>query len=143
MESLDLTKTPPRSPRTEIDGLALLPRTIDKLRASLPGGNLGVYKMAGFSDTTLEAAGITHAQLLDVIAKAKGDQDVAAWFKAHAAVDKYNESVQRMLELKVEDVKARDPDGFVQRYPVCVKRPDLVYMADALAADDEEMFAKT
>jgi hypothetical protein len=37
MKPLDLTKTPPRSPREQLVGLVFIPRMIDKMRALLPG----------------------------------------------------------------------------------------------------------
>lgn len=40
--SPDLTKTPPRSPRTRIHGYAIIARTLDKCRAFL-GGKIGDY----------------------------------------------------------------------------------------------------
>jgi hypothetical protein len=43
MKPLDLTKTPPRSPREQLVGLVFIPRMIDKMRALLPGGNPGKY----------------------------------------------------------------------------------------------------
>jgi hypothetical protein len=38
MDALDLTKAPPRAPRETLAGVVFLPRTIDKMRATLPGG---------------------------------------------------------------------------------------------------------
>ncbi|MBV8689631.1 MAG: DUF5069 domain-containing protein, partial [Candidatus Eremiobacteraeota bacterium] len=66
MEPLDLSKAPPRSPKLQLDGLVMLPRTIDKLRASLPGGNLGPYRIQGFSQRMLDAIGVTEGQLREV-----------------------------------------------------------------------------
>ncbi|MBV9971796.1 MAG: DUF5069 domain-containing protein, partial [Candidatus Eremiobacteraeota bacterium] len=68
MEPLDLSKRPPRSPKLELDGLTMLPRTIDKIRATLPGGNLGPYRIAGFSQRMLDAIGVTEEQLRDAVA---------------------------------------------------------------------------
>ena len=44
--TLDLTQRPPRSPRVRLGGYVLLPRIIDKARASL-AGKLGDYHFAG------------------------------------------------------------------------------------------------
>src|SRR5580704_16922247 len=46
METIDLTTQPPRSPYQKMAGLYMMPRTIDKLRAKLPGGNIGVVNAA-------------------------------------------------------------------------------------------------
>ena len=49
MEPLDLTARPPRSPYQKTEGLFMVPRTIDKLRAKLPGGKIGGYTIRGMS----------------------------------------------------------------------------------------------
>ena len=140
MESLDLTKAPPRSPREELDGLANLPRSIDKMRAHLPGGNSGVYNIAGFTLVMLETIGVTEDQFRDAVAQAKTDDDVSAWLRAHANTEKYPEFNDRILNRRVADIKARDPEGFAKRYPVSTTRPDIEYMVDMLEADDKDMF---
>jgi len=140
MEPLDLTKTAPRDPRQELDGLAFLPRAIDKLRANLPGGNPGVYNFKGFSQMLAEAGGVTEDQLLDAVASAASDEDVAAWLRANANRKGLEECAHQILNRKVAGVKARDPEAFAQRYPVSKDRTDIEYMVDMLAADDEDMF---
>ena len=141
MEPLDLTKAPPRDPRQELDGLAFVPRTIDKVRANLPGGDPGVYNFKGFSHMLAEAGGVTEDQLLDVVASATTDEDVAAWLRKHADRKGLEAMSKKILDRKVADVKARDPEGFAQRYPVSKDRTDIEYMVDMLAADDADMFA--
>jgi hypothetical protein len=37
----------------------MLARTIDKLRATLPGGNIGAYSIPGFSARMLSAIGVS------------------------------------------------------------------------------------
>lgn len=140
MEALDLTKAPPRSPREELDGLANLPRSIDKMRAHLPGGKSGVYNISGFTTVMLEMIGVTEDQFREAVAQAKTDEDVAAWLRAHANTEKYKEFNERILNRRVADLKARDPEGFPKRYPIFATRPDIEYMVDLLEADDKEMF---
>lgn len=141
MEPLDLTKAPPRSPREKLDGLANLPRSIDKMRSRLPGGNPGVYNITGFTMVMLDAIGVTEDQFREAVAQAKTDDDVAAWLRAHANTDKYAEFNERILTRRVADLKARDPEGFVKRYPILERRPDIELAVDMLEADDAEMFA--
>ncbi|HEV2261925.1 MAG TPA: DUF5069 domain-containing protein [Candidatus Rubrimentiphilum sp.] len=142
MEPLDLTKRPPRSPRAELDGLANLPRTIDKMRALLPGGSPGVYKIAGFSARMLETVGVTEDQFREAVKQAKTDEDVAVWLRAHSDPSKYAEWNDRLLNRRVADIQAASAD-FLTRYPIAERRPDIEYMVDLLEADDAEMFAKT
>jgi lipopolysaccharide biosynthesis regulator YciM len=140
MEALDLSKAPPRSPKLKLDGLAMLPRTIDKLRASLPGGDMGVYRIDGFSRRMLDMIGVTEEQLREAVATAKSDDDVAKWLREHADTSKYDEFTQYILKRSIDDVT--DKAAFMERYPILKKRPDIYYLADMLEADDAEMFVK-
>jgi len=45
MEPLDLRDAPPRKARAEAGGIVFLPRSIDKVRATLDGGEIGEYKI--------------------------------------------------------------------------------------------------
>jgi hypothetical protein len=55
MKPLDLSTRPPRSGLEKLGGFYLLARTIDKIRAHLPGRNPGEYKIPGFSERLLQA----------------------------------------------------------------------------------------
>ncbi|MBV8727753.1 MAG: DUF5069 domain-containing protein [Candidatus Eremiobacteraeota bacterium] len=138
MEPLDLSKAPPRSPKAELDGLVMLPRTIDKLRATLPGGNPGPYRIPGFSQRMLDAIGVTEDELRQVVADARDDEDVATWLRAHANTAGYAEYSTMIRNRSVDDVK--DRADLIKRYPILERRPDLYYLADMLEADDAEMF---
>ncbi len=140
MEPLDLSKHPPRSPKVELEGLVMLARTIDKLRASLPGGNMGVYKIEGFSQRMLDAIGVSEQELRDVVAKAKTDRDVVDWLRSRIDWEKAVEVSHRIRGRSLDDV---DRDDFAQRYPVITKKPELHYLVDVLDADDDEMFSRT
>lgn len=142
MKPLDLTKAPPRAPRVEVDGLAYLPRTIDKLRAALPGGNLGLYILDGWSRRMMDTVGVTKEQMLAAVADAQSDEDVAAWLRAHAQMDRYAEFTSYIFTYRVSDALANDPQGYPERYPIAAQRPDIEYHADLLVADDEALFAK-
>jgi hypothetical protein len=138
MEPLDLSKAPPRSPKLALDGLTMLPRTIDKLRATLPGGNPGVYKIVGFSERMLNAIGVKEDELREVVASAESDEDVVQWLREHADTSKYSEFSQYISKRSIDDVT--DKAAFLERYPILKKRPDIYYLADMLEADDAEMF---
>ena len=138
MEPLDLTKAPPRSPKVRLDGLAMLPRTIDKLRATLPGGKPGVYKIEGFSKRMLDTIVVNEDDLREAVRTAQSDDDVAAWLREHADTGKYAEFNDYILKRSIDDVK--DKAAFMERYPILKRRPDIYYLADMLEADDAEMF---
>jgi len=138
MEPLDLSKRPPRSPRERLDGVVLVPRTIDKLRATLPGGNLGSYKVHGFSTRMLEMIGVSEADLLEAVRSASSDADVAAWLRANADTKAYPRVNEHFESLTTESVS--DPENYHRLYPVA-RRLGLTNRFDVLEADDREAFA--
>lgn len=139
MDSLDLTKAPPRSPYQELGGLLMLARTIDKLRATLPGGNLGAYQMAGFSERMLAALGIAEDDLRAVVALASTDEEITAWVRKHSDPSKYGE-INAMLEaVKVKERLDR-PD-MLAKYPVLETLPPETPLLRMLEADDAQSFA--
>jgi hypothetical protein len=84
MKPLDLSEGHPRSTRAELSGIVFLPRSIDKFRASLAGGNLDGYTIEGFTGRMLETLGITPEALRSVVAEAKTDEDVASYVREHS-----------------------------------------------------------
>ena len=118
----------------------MLPRTIDKLRAKLPGGNIGVYKIDGFSTRMMDAIGVTEEQLQAAVARAQNDEDVVAWLRENANTGRYAETTKQLRERNITMLE--DRAGFEKRYPIVTKRPDLYYLMDILDADDEELFGR-
>jgi Domain of unknown function (DUF5069) len=140
MNALDLTKQPPRSPRELLPGLSLLmaARTVDKLRATLPGGNLGQYQITGFSSRLIEALGFPEGALREAIARASSDRDVANWIAEHSDPAKYAE-INAALERPSIGERLGDAE-FLARYPIArLLAPDSSRL-DLLVADDREAF---
>jgi hypothetical protein len=80
----DLTQRPPRSPRVRLGGYVLLPRMLDKGRATLAGKN-GEYNYACPLDQRfIEFAGIDPTALKKQLAAGKSDGQVLAWITAKA-----------------------------------------------------------
>jgi Domain of unknown function (DUF5069) len=84
MEPLDLSKGRPRATRAELAGVTFLPRSIDKFRAALPGGNLAGYSIEGFTCRMLESLGISPDAFQAAVAAAQSDEDVAKYVREHA-----------------------------------------------------------
>jgi uncharacterized protein DUF5069 len=143
MEPLDLSSRPPRKPRELLGDLELLmiARTVDKLRASLPGGNLGPYKIAGFSARLLEKLEIDENELRDAVAQAQTEDDVAAWLREHTDPQTYLDINLSFEKRTVGHAVNADPT-FAERYPITKKLPPETPLIDMLVADDDEMFAK-
>ena len=145
MEPLDLSTRAPRSPYEELDGLLLLPRTIDKMRALLPGGNPGVYfingKILGISGYLLRRLGVTEEQLRDAVAQAKDDTDVATWLRVHTDPSAYAEINETLRRLRPKH--AEDEEYFRSIYAaVLAADPQLEYIMDIIEADDRRMFSE-
>jgi Domain of unknown function (DUF5069) len=143
MTPLDLRKQPPRGPRETLLGFYLLPRTVDKLRAELPGGNLGAYLNhdTGFSAYIVRRLGLDMNEFRAAVAGAADEAAIVQWLAARvdaAAAPALNEKLETFV------VERMSPDDQVlvrQRHPIMQVRPDLSQILDILEADDEGALA--
>jgi predicted trehalose synthase len=139
MKPLDLTTAPPRAPRESLAGIVFLPRTIDKVRATLPGGDSGAYNIPGFSEMMLEALGIELDAFRAAVADANDDDGVAAFVTAATSSDRigrWNALILARLP------RNGDRSAALEAYPWLHKRPDLVLALDVLEEDDRQHFAR-
>ena len=83
--NLDLTQFPPRSPRVRLGGYVILPRCLDKCRASLAGKNGDYHYACPLDQRFLQFAGIDPEALKAEVAKGKGDGEILEWIQANAA----------------------------------------------------------
>ena len=80
----DLTQRPPRSPRARLGGYALLPRMLDKGRATLAGIN-GEYRFdCPLDKRILGFIGIDPKNLLAELKKGRGDGEILEWIQTNA-----------------------------------------------------------
>ncbi len=141
MEPLDLTYRPPRAPKEQLAGLYMLPRTIDKIRASLPGGNPGQYWIKGFSQRLLDALGIQLDDITAVVALAQSDEEVGAWVVRHSDPSGYGEINEAMVTRSYANAS---PDR--REYMHGIYGPDIAQyetLFDMIEADDRKSFAQT
>lgn len=76
----------PRSPRETMDGWTYLPRYIDKIRLHLADQLHADYHAnfgKGFDGMWLNAAGVTHEQMIDVVKHSITDGEVCDWVRHH------------------------------------------------------------
>ena len=79
MNGPDLTMHPPRSPRVRLGGYVLLPRILDKCRASLAGKN-GEYTFnCPLDQRFFSHFGIDAEQFKAEVSKSRGDGEMLAW----------------------------------------------------------------
>jgi hypothetical protein len=148
MTPLDLTLGPPRPCRAELDGIIFLPRAIDKVRAALPGGNLGLYlnlspDVATLSSLFYRRMGITHDEFSAAVAEAADEAAVAAWLRARIderAVEKFT---QQLLGLKLGGLPEDGRQTVHELYRGAASAPDDTLLIDLIDADDAALFARS
>jgi hypothetical protein len=138
MEPLDLTVAPPRLPRETVAGVVFLARSIDKARASLPGGNIGAYQLAFATTWMLDAFGKTVEGFVAAVAAAKSDDDVAAWLLAETAPNAVAEWNAHILQRKPRDGTR---EAALAVFPWLAEYPDMTLVVDILVEDDRRHFA--
>jgi len=121
----------------------LMPRTIDKLRAQLPGGNPGEYyingQIKGISGYLLERLGIGEAELLDRIAALPSEDEVALWLRERADASQYP-TINATLR-RIKPKHAQDEAWLRNEYAdTLAAHPELEYIVDILDADDRRRF---
>ena len=80
----DLTQRPPRSPRVRLGGYVILPRMLDKGRATIAGKN-GEYNYACPVDQRfLDFVGVKPDALKKQLAAGKGDGEILQWIQKNA-----------------------------------------------------------
>ncbi len=139
MLPLDLTVAPPRGPRDTLGGIMFLPRTIDKVRALLPGGDAGEYTIPGISQMLLDALGIDIAAITAAVADAQDDDAVARFVTTSTSPERmtqWNAFLQARLP------RGGDRDAALEIYPWLAEQPDLPLVLDVLEEDDRRHFAR-
>lgn len=140
MEPLNLREHAPRKPTDVLGGAVFMARTVDKVRATLPGGELGEYKIDGFTTRMFEMLGIDAEDFRSIVALAQSDDDVAQWILRHTssqARDAWNAWVS------APTIRDRiDRPGWLDRYPVARELSLETPLLDLLDHDDRAAFAE-
>jgi len=139
----DLTKQAPRSPRVRLGGYAILPRMLDKGRATLAGKNGEYHYACPLDHEFLDFTGTDPEALKKELAAGKGDGEILEWIVAHA---KHPRTAPEICAWSIwQDQRAPDnPDGreylnglHKQGAP---KRTDITSWFDILDVDDYVSF---
>ena len=105
----DLTQRPPRSPRSRLGGYALLPRMLDKGRATLAGKNGEYHYNCPLDQHILNFAGIDAKKLLAELKKGKGDGEILEWITANAKTKRSAWEIQQWSDY--HDRRGPDSDA--------------------------------
>ncbi len=143
MTPLDLRVHRPRGVRETILGYYFLPRTIDKLRAELPGGDIGPFLNhdTGFSAFVVRRLGLDMGEFRDAVAAARNEDDVVAWLRDR--IDPLGASAlnAKLETFVVSRMSTEDQALVAQRHPILASHPEMDGILDILDADDELTFA--
>ncbi|MBL9172040.1 MAG: DUF5069 domain-containing protein [Verrucomicrobiales bacterium] len=139
----DLTQRPPRSPRVRLGGYAMLPRVLDKARASLQG-RAGDYKFGNPMDRQFLAfTGISQDALLERVKSGAGDWDILRWVNEQATPARAPYEI-RAWSAWLETMPIGDAEDFewftAQVRRLNPERADLHTVMDYLDADDHASF---
>ena len=143
MTPLDLRTRAPRPVRATMLGFYFLPRTIDKLRAQLPGGNLGSYVNhdTGYSAYVVRRLGLDMDEFRAAVAEAPDEAAVEAWLAERVDAAFAPELNAKLEKFVIERMSGEDQILVRQRHPVIALRPDLSKVLDILEADDAHTFS--
>ena len=83
IQATDLTQRPPRSPRSRLGGYVILPRMLDKGRATLVGKNGEYHFNCPLDKHFVDFAGIDAEKLKEQLATGKGDGEILEWILAN------------------------------------------------------------
>jgi len=139
----DLTQRPPRSPRVRLGGFVILPRMLDKGRATLAKKNGEFHYDCPMDQMFLEFVGINAAKLLKELAKDKGDGEILEWIHKNAKHDRGVGEIylwSKLMEQRApSDVDSRTYFNDTHS-KIAPKREDFVTWFDMLDIDDHATF---
>ncbi len=84
MVAPDLRQRPPRSPRVRLGGYVILPRMLDKGRATIAEQNGEYHYACPVDQHFINYTGIDPDQLREELAAGKGDSNILEWVQANA-----------------------------------------------------------
>jgi len=139
----DLTQRPPRSPRVPLGGYVLLPRMLDKGRATVAGKNGEYHYNCPLDQRFLSFVGIDAKALQKQLAAGKGDGEILEWIKKNAK-HKHNDlevhSWSQFQNQRVPtDVESRNYLNEIHS-KAAPKREDIATWFDLLDVDDHVTF---
>jgi hypothetical protein len=144
MNTKDLSKEAPRSPRQRLGDYVILARMIDKGRADI-AGHIGEYHYACPLDEMLCGfKGVDAAEVKKLLASGATDEEVVAWFNTHGT-PKTAEEVKGWaagLEAARPYENPERKDWFVGECAKVGIKPEASTLFDYLEADDRVSFKK-
>ena len=143
INTVNLTTRPPRSARVRLGGYVILPRMLDKGRATIAGKN-GEYNYACPLDQRfIEFVGIDPKALKKQLSAGKGDGEILEWITANAKHKRTEPEIaawSAYAEQRVPtDSESRDFFNGIHT-KTAPKREDIATWFDLLDVDDYASF---
>ena len=135
----DLTKRPPRSPRVRLGGYAILPRMLDKGRATIARKNGEYIYACPLDERFLEFVGLKADALKQQLAAGKGDGEILQWIQKNARHKRTDPEIAAWSEFAERRVPS---DAESRQYfnelhqKAAPKREDVATWFDLLDLDD-------
>jgi hypothetical protein len=140
----DLTQRPPRSPRSRLGGYALLPRMLDKGRATMIGKNAEYHFNCPLDQHILKFAGIDPDKLRAELEKGKGDGEILEWVQANSTTKPKPWEIKQWSEYQDQRTPDSDAETFQFFAEYVAKftktREDIRTWHDLLELDDHVTF---
>ena len=142
--ALDLTARPPRSPKARLGGYALLPRMLDKGRATAAGKNGEYHFDCPLDQRILNFLGLDAEKLLAELKTGKGDGEILEWINKNAKHKRDPWEVQVWSDYQ----DRRGPDSDAETFQwfadyvgkISKTREDVTTWSDVLDLDDYVSF---
>ena len=139
----DLTQRPPRSPRTRLGGYAILPRCLDKGRATIAGQHGEYHFACPLDQRFFEFGGIKADDLKKQLALGKGDGEILEWVAAHSRNKREPWEIAQWTALQEQrgpaDLESREYfNGMLAK--LSKEREDILSWFDVLDLDDHVSF---
>jgi hypothetical protein len=139
----DLTQRPPRSPRVRLGGFVILPRMLDKGRATIYGKHGEYHYNCPTDQRFLTFVGINADALKKQLAAGKGDMEILQWIEKTAKHKRTEPEIAAWSAYAEQrapaDTESRQFfDGLHAK--AAPKREDIVTWFDLLDVDDYVSF---
>jgi hypothetical protein len=146
MTPLDLSIRRPRPVREQLAGIAYLPRAIDKVRAGLPGGNLGPFVVLAEGVRTLSAGmyhvlGFTHEEFVNAVVDAADEDAVGRWVRARVSDESIATWNDGVLTRRITDITGITRERMLAGHPCAAGMAPEALLVDMFDADDAAIYA--
>jgi hypothetical protein len=142
----DLTQRPPRSARVRLGGYVILPRMLDKGRATIAGKNGEYHYNCPMDQRFTEFAGIDAEALKNELAAGKGDGEILEWIEKNGKNKRSEADISTWSGYAIErapmDMESRGFFNELQKN-AAPKREDIATWFDLLDVDDYVTFGGT